>query len=92
MHLYCGIDWATDHHDIAIIDGDGRVVARRRVNNDAGGFAGLLTVLAEAGDTRAVRSQWRSKLIVGCWATPSCRQEYSRMRSALSYSASVTAR
>jgi transposase len=51
LHLYCGIDWATDHHDVAIIDADGRVVTRRRVDNDAGGFAELLTVLAEAGDT-----------------------------------------
>ena len=51
MQLYCGIDWATEHHDIAIIDGDGRVVTRRRVDNDAAGFAELLTLLAQAGDT-----------------------------------------
>ena len=51
MHLYCGIDWATEHHDIVVIDGDGRVVARRRVDNDAAGFTELLTLLAEAGDT-----------------------------------------
>ena len=51
MHLYCGIDWATEHHDVAVIDADGRVVARRRVDNDAAGFAELLTLLAEAGDT-----------------------------------------
>lgn len=51
MHLYCGIDWATEHHDVAVIDSDGRVVARRRVDNDAAGFTELLTLLAEAGDT-----------------------------------------
>jgi Transposase len=51
LHLYCGIDWATEHHDVAVVDGDGRVVARRRVDNDASGFAQLLTLLAEAGDT-----------------------------------------
>jgi transposase len=34
-----------------VVDGDGRVVARRRVDNDASGFAQLLTLLAEAGDT-----------------------------------------
>ena len=28
MHLYCGIDWATEHHDVAVVDDDGRVVAR----------------------------------------------------------------
>ena len=51
MGLYCGIDWATAHHDVAVVDDDGRVVARGRVGNDAAGFAQLLTLLAEAGDT-----------------------------------------
>ena len=51
MPLYCGIDWATDHHDVAVVDDDGRVVARGRVGNDAAGFAQLLTLLAEAGDS-----------------------------------------
>jgi transposase len=49
--LYCGIDWATDHHDVAVIDNDGHVVARARVSNDAAGFAALLALLAEAGDS-----------------------------------------
>lgn len=53
MSLFCGIDWATEHHDVAVIDGDGRVVARGRVSNDAAGFAALLTLLAEAGDSGA---------------------------------------
>ena len=51
MGLYCGIDWATAHHDVAVVDDDGRVVARGRVGNDAAGFAQLLTLLAEAGDS-----------------------------------------
>ena len=50
MGLYCGIDWATAHHDVAVVDDDGRVVARGRVGNDAAGFAQLLTLLAQAGD------------------------------------------
>ena len=53
MALYCGIDWATDHHDVAVINGDGQVVARGRVGNDAAGFAQLLTLLAQAGDSSA---------------------------------------
>jgi hypothetical protein len=48
---YCGIDWATDHHHIAAIDGDGKVITRGRVGNDAAGLASLLTLLAEAGDS-----------------------------------------
>jgi transposase len=51
LDLYCGIDWATAHHDIAVIDADGRVVARGRVGNNAAGFSQLLTLLAEAGDS-----------------------------------------
>jgi transposase len=51
LSLYCGIDWATNHHDIAVVDDDGRVVARGRVGNDAAGFAQLLTLLAETGDS-----------------------------------------
>jgi transposase len=51
LDLYCGIDWATAHHDVAVVDADGRVVARGRVGNDAAGFAQLLTLLAEAGDS-----------------------------------------
>jgi transposase len=53
LGLFCGIDWATDHHDVAVIDDSGRVVARGRVANDAAGFAALLTLLAEAGDSAA---------------------------------------
>ncbi|MFZ1175863.1 MAG: IS110 family transposase [Mycobacterium sp.] len=49
--MYCGIDWATAHHDVAVVDADGRVVARGRVGNDAAGFSQLLTLLAEAGDS-----------------------------------------
>lgn len=53
MDLYCGIDWATDHHNVAVVDDDGRVVVRGRVSNDAAGFAQLLTLLTEAGDSAA---------------------------------------
>ncbi|HTX94838.1 MAG TPA: IS110 family transposase [Mycobacterium sp.] len=51
MGLYCGIDWASDHHDLAVVDDDGQVVARGRVGNDAAGFAQALTLLAQAGDS-----------------------------------------
>ena len=32
MSITCGIDWAEAHHDIAIIDDAGRVLARRRID------------------------------------------------------------
>jgi len=53
LPLFCGIDWATEHHDVAVIDDDGHLVARGRVSNDAPGFTALLTLLAEAGDSAA---------------------------------------
>jgi transposase len=51
MDVYCGIDWAEDHHDIAVVDRDGRLLARRRISDDAAGLAQLLGLLAEHGDT-----------------------------------------
>ena len=51
MEIYCGIDWAEDHHDIAVVDRDGKLLARRRVSDDPAGLAELLALLAEHGDT-----------------------------------------
>ncbi|MFC7446854.1 IS110 family transposase [Rhodococcus daqingensis] len=51
MDRFCGIDWADDHHDIAIIDDTGAVLVKERVANDAGGFARQIQMLADAGDT-----------------------------------------
>jgi transposase len=53
MEVYCGIDWAEDHHDIALVDRDGQLLARRRISDDAAGLAQLLALLAEHGDTGA---------------------------------------
>ncbi len=50
MDVYCGIDWAEDHHDIALVNRDGQLLARRRINDSAAGLAQLLALLAEHGD------------------------------------------
>ena len=42
MDVFCGIDWAEDHHDIALVDRDGQLLARRRISDDAAGLAALL--------------------------------------------------
>jgi transposase len=51
MDVFCGIDWAEDHHDIALIDRDGQLLARRRIGDDAAGLATLLDLLATHGDS-----------------------------------------
>ena len=48
--IFCGIDWAEQHHDIALVDDEGTQLAKRRIGDDAAGFAALLELLAEHGD------------------------------------------
>ena len=35
MTVFCGIDWADDHHDIALVDHTGLVLLQRRINSVA---------------------------------------------------------
>ena len=35
MAVFCGIDWAEDHHDIALVDQDGTLLTTRRIGDDA---------------------------------------------------------
>ena len=51
MDVCCGIDWAEDHHDIALVDQRGKLLARRRISDDATGLAQLLGLLADHGDS-----------------------------------------
>src|ERR1700691_5030244 len=51
MDVFCGIDWAEDHHDIALAGRDGQLLAHQRISDDAAGLARLLELLAEHGDT-----------------------------------------
>jgi Transposase len=37
--ILCGIDWASDHHDVALIDPEGTKLGRRRISDDAAGLA-----------------------------------------------------
>lgn len=50
MTMFCGIDWSERHHDVAIVDADGALVARQRIGDDAAGLGRLLDMLALAGD------------------------------------------
>src|SRR6476661_6949160 len=53
--VFCGIDWAEEHHDVALVDGEGTLVAKRRISDDAAGFTALVQLLADAGDTEDQR-------------------------------------
>jgi Transposase/Transposase IS116/IS110/IS902 family len=55
LDAFCGIDWAEDHHDIALADRDGGLLARARISDDAAGLARLLELLAEHGDSAESR-------------------------------------
>jgi transposase len=49
--LFCGIDWAETHHDVAIIDDSGLLVAKKRIGDDPAGVAELMKLMAETGDS-----------------------------------------
>jgi transposase len=49
--VFCGIDWAEGHHDVALVDDTGQLLAKRRITDDAAGYRLLLDLLAEHGDT-----------------------------------------
>ena len=51
MAVYCGIDWAEGHHDIALVDDEGKLVGKRRINETVEGFAELIEMLVDAGDS-----------------------------------------
>ena len=51
MAVYCGIDWAEGHHDIALVDEEGRLLAKRRIEESVAGLAELGAMLDAAGDS-----------------------------------------
>src|SRR5262245_5150006 len=44
---YAGIDWSDQHHDLVVIDADGRKVASRRFAHSAEGLAELTAFLRD---------------------------------------------
>ena len=44
--LFVGDDWAEDHHDIEIVDEDGRRLARRRLPEGVAGVSQLHALIA----------------------------------------------
>jgi hypothetical protein len=76
LSVFCGIDWAEDHHDVALVDQDGRLIAKRRISDDVSGYGLLLQLLADAGDAAdapiPVAIETSRGLLVAC-APPAAR-------------------
>jgi transposase len=47
LEIFCGIDWSERHHDVAIVDDRGVLLARQRISDDLAGFTALIGLLAE---------------------------------------------
>jgi len=45
--IYVGIDWADDHHDVAITDDSAKTLAQFQISHDHSGFATLHGQLAK---------------------------------------------
>jgi transposase len=47
MDIFCGIDWAESHHDVAVVDDTGQRLAKQRISDDLAGFTALTALLAD---------------------------------------------
>lgn len=47
MSITCGIDWAEAHHDVAVMDHDGLILGRLKIDVGVVGFGQLMALLAE---------------------------------------------
>jgi transposase len=50
VQLFVGVDWAEDHHDVCVMDPEGRVRAKGRVSNDLAGIAKLHDLIGRGVD------------------------------------------
>ncbi|MEU4099024.1 IS110 family transposase [Streptomyces sp. NPDC026673] len=70
MSVFCGIDWASDHHDAVVVDDTGSLLAKARIDDTAEGLTQLLQILAEhgdsAGDPTPVAIETSRGLLVSC--------------------------
>jgi transposase len=48
VELFVGVDWAEDHHDIAVMDATGKIRAKGRISNDLAGVAKAHDLIAAA--------------------------------------------
>jgi predicted NBD/HSP70 family sugar kinase len=66
MTASCGIDWADDHHDVAVVDEDGKLIGKRRITDDADGLEAILQLLADCATPHRIRYRWPSRTLAAC--------------------------
>jgi transposase len=80
LTITCGIDWAENHHDVALVDEAGKLVAKRRISDDMAGYQQLLDLLGDAGDSAGepvpVAVETARGLLIACLRTTG-RKVYS---------------
>jgi transposase len=80
LTITCGIDWAENHHDVALVDEAGKLVAKRRIGDDVQGYRQLLELLADAGESAGepvpVAVETARGLLISCLRTTG-RKVYS---------------
>jgi hypothetical protein len=70
--IFVGVDWAEAHHDVCVLDHQGAVLGRRRVNDGVAGVAELHALVAEHADDPsdvAVGIELDRGLLVGALVT-----------------------
>lgn len=77
MAVFCGIDWAERHHDVALIDEAGQLVARRRIKESTEGLGELTEMLAAAGDLAETPIPVAIETPRACWS-PRCARPGAR--------------
>jgi Transposase len=58
--LFLGIDWGEHHHDLCLLDQDGRVLMARRIGDGLAGVGELHALVASHVRTQR-RSRWGSR-------------------------------
>ena len=70
MSVFCGIDWAEGHHDIAIIDDRGALLAKKRISETVEGFSALTQLLTSRGNSQEAPVPVAIETRAGCWSLP----------------------
>lgn len=64
MKYTCGIDWASDHHDVSIVNVLGMEVKRLRIDDNLNGYLELLQVLRSLGGDVPIAIECKEHLLI----------------------------